>query len=160
MDIIGEVSESAEVWFERGMIALGMEIEMQARVSEQIGGALLDESFRLQVASALRACLTSAQISLEVDSMIDDLIRRVDAARKRAVSPIAIACASPEDSASSVPPSASVPDRALRADVWPGEETVQQPLSPDSEGELPRADRTSGWLVPREPLGGANEEWE
>jgi hypothetical protein len=58
-----------------GMIALGLEIETRARMSERLGDALFESSLQEQIASTLRDLLNSVGIA---DQVHDEYMRQVN----------------------------------------------------------------------------------
>jgi len=159
------------------MIAVGLELEMQARVSEQVGGALLDDSLALTVASALRSTLQSVRIADEVDATMRELIEarglggdevrdsappgRLDTASLLGADAASVV---PDASPASIVDAADVswtpPSLAYLDRVWPGADQLPQQLSLDSEPEQPPEDRTNEWATPDELPEGPNEVWE
>ena len=80
LDALGDsagpaAKEFAEVWFHRGMIALGCELETHARLCEDVGGVLLDDSLQSHVASALRATLQAVMIADDVTMTYNQLVK-------------------------------------------------------------------------------------
>jgi hypothetical protein len=99
-----DADPQAETWFHRGMLAMGLVLETQARIYEDTRGSTLDELHNSTVSSALRATLHSARIADEVESTYDRLVerRRASEGQTEVMRP---------------PPQSSIsPD----ADSWPG----------------------------------------